>query len=207
MKITKIIAILFLFFCKVTMAAGPLGIGSIKIGMLPEEVRAISSSEPVYVKSEFMPYDYTASFPKKPNEEKFKVLLQTPYYPEAFKAVLSFTDGKLSTVYVNLAESDVTFDKFKQLITEKYGSPQEQNKMKDEQCIYKNGNSFTIKSGSIDYNWFETKGQDKIKTNLSDIIIDFCPINLRYATGASKLKSLTIYVDNDADKKKEPNTF
>jgi len=65
--------------------------------------------------------------------------------------------------------------------------------MKEEQCLYKGGQNFKISSGAIRYLWTQDrKNAEPVTASVSDVVLDICPSNLRYAIGPIKSKSLNI---------------
>ena len=175
-------------------AKGPVGVGKIEIGISRTAVEGLAVDDGVYLKSPLTPYQ-NKYYEPKPGEDKFDTMLITPFSTDPLKSVLTFSDGILKSIYINLGESSRVIDQVKDLITAKYGEPKVDNSVKEEQCVYKGGANFKISSGTIRNSWAQDRpNAEPISTSLSDTVIDTCPSNLRYAIGAIKSRSLTIGV-------------
>ena len=68
------------------------------------------------------------------------------------------------------------FLKIRQELEAKYGSPTLDDGRKDEQCIYRNGNSFTLKSGVMSVRWKDD--ETSTTTDLNLVHFQSCPSNL-----------------------------
>jgi hypothetical protein len=185
-------------------AGGPSGIGELKLGMTQSQIESLKG--PVQLTSSLTkwepakPEDYTPA----PGEQKLEGMINNPVTQNS-KVTLTFTNGRLSSISLALDdESDL--NTARNLITSKYGAPQIDNRQKDEQCIYRNGNSFTLKNGIASYKWIQSHGGGIITTNIFEILINVCPSNLRYgSTGGIAVRSLSIgYSPKPA---KESNPF
>lgn len=141
-------------------------------------------------------------------EDKFDTLLVSPINSKPLKTVLTFSGNSLKSMYITFEDSSRILDEVKGLITSKYGEPKVKNSMKEEQCLYKNGSNFKLTSGTIQYAWTQERtAAEKVDATLSDIVIDICPFDLRYATQAIKLRSLTIGVSLPKPEEKLANPF
>ncbi|WP_448251643.1 hypothetical protein [Ottowia oryzae] len=175
-------------------AKGPVGIGKLEIGMSRTAIEGLAVDDGVHLNSPLTPYQ-NKYYEPKPGEDRFDTMLITPFSKDPLKSVLTFSDGILKSIYIDLGDSSRIVDQVKELITEKYGEPKVDNSMKEEQCIYKGGANFKISSGSIRNSWTQDRpNAEPISTSLSDTVIDTCPSTLRYAIGAMKSRSLTIGV-------------
>lgn len=193
----KVIRVLFSALALVPVACfakGPIGIGKLEIGASRSAVEALSQSDGVYLDSPLEPYEYKHSSPV-PGEDQFTTKIVSPLSDQPQEAVLTFVEGKLQSIYVKLGDSDRIVDSVKALIGSKYGEPKVDNSMKEKQCVYKGGQNFKISSGAINYVWKQDRPNAAAVTAMvSDVVIDVCPSNLRYAMGAFKSKSLSIAV-------------
>jgi hypothetical protein len=194
MKLHGLLAFALLLASTVCAAKGPVGIGKLEIGMSRSAVEALQGADGVHLVSPLTPYEYKYSSPVA-GEDKFDTTVATPLSDEPLKAVLTFSAEKLQSIYIDLGDSSRIVDTAKDLISSKYGEPKTDNSMKEEQCVYKNGSNFKVSSGSIRYSWTQERPKaEPVKATVSDTVIDICPSNLRYAIGATKLKSLNIAV-------------
>ena len=194
MKVFRVLLSVLTLVPVACFAKGPIGIGKLEIGVPRSAVEALSQSDGVYLESPLEPYEYEHSSPV-PGEDKFNTRIVSPLSDQPQEAVLTFVGGQLQSIYLKLGESNRIVDSVKALITSKYGEPKVDNTMKEEQCIYKGGQNFKISSGAIRYEWKQDRpNADAVTASLSDVLIDMCPSNLRYAIGAIKSKSLTLRV-------------
>jgi hypothetical protein len=192
MKVSRIIVSVLALVPLACFAKGPIGIGKLEVGVSRDAVEALSQSDGVYLDSPLVPYDYKHSSPV-PGEDKFNTRMVSPLSDQPQEAVLTFVEGQLNSIYVKLGDSSRIVDSVKSLIASKYGEPKVDNSMKEEQCIYKGGQNFKVSSGTIRYDWRQDRpNAEAVTTSISDVVMDMCPSNLRYAIGAIKLKSLTI---------------
>jgi len=192
MKIIRILVSALALVPLSCFAKGPVGIGKLEIGVSRAAVEALSQSDGVYLGSPLEPYEYKHSS-AVPGEDKFSTKIVSPLSDQPQEAVLTFVGGQLQSIYVQLGDSNRIVDSVKALITSKYGDPKVENSMKEEQCLYKGGQNFKVSSGVIRYDWKQDRpNAESVTASISDLVIDVCPSNLRYATGAFKSKSLTI---------------
>ncbi|OJV68425.1 MAG: hypothetical protein BGO35_24025 [Burkholderiales bacterium 64-34] len=90
------------------------------------------------------------------------------------KLSLGFKGDSLSVINVQRPD-EVMETKIRQELEAKYGSPTLDNGRKDEQCIYRNGNSFTLKSGVMSVRWKDDK--TSTTTDLNLVRCQSCPSN------------------------------
>ncbi len=130
-------------------AAGPTGIGGLKLGMTQPQIEALKGgvqlSSALTEWKPSKPEDYTP----KPGEVKLEGMLSNPVSGKS-KVTLTFTKGKLTRIFLDL-DDESDFVTAKNLISSKYGSPKVNNSQKDKQCIYRNGNSLSLKNGTGTY--------------------------------------------------------
>lgn len=192
MKVVRVFLSVIALVPVACFAKGPIGIGKLEIGLPRSAVEALSQSDGVHLESPLEPYEYKHSSPV-PGEDKFKTKIVSPLSDQPQEAILTFVGGQLESIYLELGESNRIVDSVKALITSKYGEPKVDNTMKEEQCIYKGGQNFKVSSGAIRYEWKQDRpNAAAVAASLSDVVMDMCPSNLRYAIGAIRLKSLTI---------------
>lgn len=190
------------------LAKGPVGYGALKLGLTKESVESLQSGDGIYLSGAMTPYEYKNTSPK-PGEDEFDALLVTPLAAAPLKSVLTFEGGQLSGLYLTLEQSSNMLEQITSQITEKYGPGAVEDNRKEEQCIYKNGANFKLKSGAVHTRWSqEVSKTEKIETTVSDISIEMCPSNLRYGKiGPIKLRSLTIRRLNIGAEPKSKNLF
>ena len=189
------------------MAQGPTGFSALKLGMTKETIESLQVSQGVHLNSPMTAYQYKNGAPKE-GVDKFNARLATPLSSEPVDAVLTFESSQLTELYINIPESSNILERIKAQITEKYGAGKEENTMKEEQCIYKNGANFKLSSGALSTTWTETSSRTElIETNLSDIVIATCPSNLRYSIGPVKLRSINIRKIKPSTELKSKNLF
>lgn len=186
-------AVLVIAMPCVSYAKGPTGIGDLKIGQSMTQIEALPTGGAVYLNAPMTPYVYKESKPT-PGEDRFDTALKTPWSDEPMKAVLTFKEGALTRINVTLPDSTSTSDTIREQIASKYGEPTVEDKTKEEQCLYKNGANFKLKSGFVTYSWLETPPTGTpIEATILQGALDFCPVNLRYgSTGGVKINTLTI---------------
>jgi hypothetical protein len=184
-------------------AGGPIGIGELKLGMTQSQVESLKG--PVQLTSSLAkwepakPEDYTPAL----GELKLEGMMNNPVTQNS-KATLTFTNGRLSSIFLTL-DDESGLNTARHLIASKYGTPQIDNRQKDEQCIYRNGNSFTLKNGIASYKWIQPHGGGVVTTNIFEILINVCPSNLRYGTtGGIAVRSLSISYSSKAAKESNP---
>jgi hypothetical protein len=180
-------------------AAGPIGIGGLKLGMTQSQVEALKG--PVQLTGSLTnwqpakPEDYTPA----PGELKLKGILINPV-SNSSELTLTFANGRLSSLSLVL-DDETDLNSAKNLIGSKYGAPKVLNTQKDEQCIYRNGNSFTLKNGMATYRWVQPHGGGLVTTQILEMLINSCPSNLRYGTtGGIAVRLLSIGYSSKAPK-------
>ncbi|NLQ05070.1 hypothetical protein [Cylindrospermopsis raciborskii] len=160
--------------------AGPIGIGELKLGMTQEQVQALKGS--VELSSELSQWKPSESqnYTPEPGKKILKGMLNNPVTGKS-EVTLTFTNDRLSSLSLVL-DNESEMAAAKNMISSKYGSPKTDNRQRDEQCIYRNGNSFTLKNGTLFYQWEQNHGGGVVSTTISEILINTCPYNLRYGT-------------------------
>lgn len=192
MKIFQLLASALAIVPITCIAGGPICVGKLEIGASRSVVEALVPGDGVYLSSPLEPYEYKHSSPVS-GEDKFNTKIVSPLSDQPLEAVLTFAGGQLQSMNIDLGDSGRMVDSVKALITSKYGEPKVDNSMKEEQCLYKGGQNFKISSGAIRYLWTQDrKNAEPVTASVSDVVLDICPSNLRYAIGPIKSKSLNI---------------
>jgi hypothetical protein len=176
-------------------ATGPSGVGSLKLGMTREAIMALGLDEPVRVVGELTPAE--SKTPPPPGVERFRATITLPLANQSAKSTLSFKDGVLQAIGID--GSDDLLEALARQVANRYGPGTIKDERKDEQCIYRNGNSFTLKSGMVSTVWSTPLDGDKTaETQFLDIEISTCPSNLRYGSVAPiKLKAFEIVLKDN----------
>jgi hypothetical protein len=91
------------------------------------------------------------------------------------KLSLGFKGDSLSILNVQLPDEAMEH-KIRAEIEGKYGPPKLDDARRDEQCIYRNGNSFTLKSGVMSAGW--TDEETATTTALNLVHYQSCPSSL-----------------------------
>jgi hypothetical protein len=176
---------------------GPTGIGSIKLGMTKEAVLALSVDEPVRIVGELTPtVEKTAP---AAGVERFDGAIALPHATEPTKITLTLKDGVLHAITLMADGEDQTLERLAKQVAERYGAGKIQDSRKEEQCIYRNGNSFTLKRGVVATLWSTAAEEGKIvATSFAELDFSMCPSDLRYGTTLRmKVKSLSIRLTED----------
>ncbi len=183
---------------------GPLGIGVYKIGMTKSEVESAQGDEIAKLVSPLVRSESkNATTPS--NEELYTSEIKTIFSDQPFKVMMTFMEDRLIRFRISLPYSQHLKNTIKSQISEKYGPPVEKNDMKEEKCIYRNGSSFTLPKGTIDHSWNYESGSTKVRTSISDFVINVCPSNLRDGSNPIEIMSLIFQVPIEQPKK--PNAF
>src|SRR3954466_8755056 len=82
-------------------AAGPTGYGAIKLGMTKEEIEKLPSDGGISLAAPLTEYQYKYSKPQ-PGRDKYDALIASPASQSPLESVLSFEEGKLVELYINL---------------------------------------------------------------------------------------------------------
>lgn len=189
-------------------ATGPSGFGAITLGMTKAEVEALQATDGVFSISKMIPYVRKTVQPEE-GVGKFDASIVTPLSTTPLKTVLTFSEGKLTELYMEIDEPSNLLDRMKAQITEKYGVGKVKDEREEEQCIYKNGANFKITTGLIGIEWEQTlSAGERVLTRLSDYKIDGCPSNLSYTNiGAISSRGLTIRKINNKTNPSSKNLF
>lgn len=186
---------------------GPTSMGAIRIGMSKEAITAIPADEGVRLAGEMTPT--VEKTPQPEGTERFDTKVSIPATSSPVKATLTFKDGLLTRISLNTEGTDLLLDRLAAQISERYGPGKVNDSRKDEQCIYRNGNSFTLKSGTVSTEWTTPDGGGRnVRTNYSDLIFNMCPANLRYgSTGGVHMKFLSIELTDKEEPVPKKNLF
>lgn len=208
MKHSIVVGFLSIFLMLEASAQGPTGFGALKIGMTKEVVESLQATDGVHLASPMSPYQHRREPPKE-GVEKFIAQVASPFRTEPIEAVLTFEAAQLAEIYMALTNSPNTFDRIKDQVVEKYGAGKVEDRMKEEQCIYKNGANFKITAGAVSVSWNDdSTPAGRIETKFSDIVIADCPSNLREKPiGPFKQKSFSIRKANIPADIKQKNIF
>lgn len=153
---------------------------------------AISGDELVHIVGDLTPV--IEKTPPSPGIEWFDGKISIPITPELVKATFRFKDGLLYSFSLSSQKDDRLVERLAAQVAERYGPGKVEDDRKEEQCIYRNGNSFTLKSGLLSTYWTAYSDDGRIiETRHTELDINSCPANLRDgSTGGIKVTSFSI---------------
>ncbi len=169
---------------------GPVGYGPLKLGMTKDAVAALPLTGDISLADGLV--EARQKTPLPIGTVSYRSKLGTPLRSEPYDVSLTFKSDRLASIYITL--DDASFALFTKQITERYGNGSVNDTRSEEQCIYRNGSNFTLRSGVVQTNWNEPVTRtEKIQTTLTDLLIDACPSRLDMPrVGPIRQKSLTI---------------
>ncbi|RAR51658.1 hypothetical protein C7401_13618 [Paraburkholderia unamae] len=156
-------------------ATGPQGFGAIKIGMTREALEQLKEGDGVYLVA---PLTAEASNePLPPGASKFATRIMTPFDGGAIEATFTIVSDVVTGMSLKLSES--AFEMAKSQIAAKYGRGKLADTRKAEDCLYRNGAHFKVKSGFVANFWRQSLSPtDQITTSAVEFLIDLCPSSL-----------------------------
>jgi hypothetical protein len=175
-------------------AAGPVGLGDLKLGMTKSQVEALNGQ--VRLSSGLTEEVYEDDKPD-PNSKILKGTLANPLTGES-EVTLSFYYGKLIMIYLNL-DDERQEKAASSLMSSKYGPPKILDQTTEEQCIYGNGANFRIKKGIFLRFWSQQSaslnvlGGSTVSTRIMSNTLFGCPANLRYSLGQRVIRVLSMH--------------
>lgn len=175
-------------------AKGPTGIGSLQLGLTPAQVEALPK-DGVYLASPLGPYKSPGNKPVelKAGEERFSTTVQTPWSADPLDATLTFIDGKLTSLYIDLKDSEAMAEKVAQQIEEKFGPRKVYDSRTSERCPSYGGGSQEVSSGSNYATWNEVQGEKEVRTRVGTYVLDGC-LHRRYDQQRKVLASVSIFI-------------
>jgi len=193
MKIGRWLLCSAVFVCMDAWAQGPTGIGSLQLGLTPEQVTALPESG-VHLAAPLGPYQSPGGRPVelKPGEERFDTKIQTPWSDGPLKATLTFNGGTLTSMYVNLDDSEALVKTVAAQIEEKFGAPQVTDSRTVERCPSYAGGTEEVRSGSLYNIWNQDKGNKVVRTNVGTYVLDGC-LGRRYNERRKVLASISVF--------------
>lgn len=196
----------FLYLASLSaLAAGPTGIGDLKLGMTHEQLEAVSSDSVVYLTTPLAPLQ-SKHYKHVPGVDVFTAMVQTPFDPSPLHGAFKFTDGSLISISISLKNESNAFDVAKGMLSEKYGEARVVDEMNEEQCVLRNGANYKVQYGKLAYSWWsEPSDVGYVETQLVQSIMDGCAIS-RVAGGAIESKSVVI-TRHDQKPEKPANPF
>lgn len=160
---------------------GPTSFGPVKFGMTKADIEALTTADNFYLKEPMADYVYSNGQMAQPGLDKFTGLLMTPYRTAPLKGTFTFTNNILTSMYFNLEGQEDLYKDLMAMVEKKYGAAKIDDRMKTEECIYKNGSNFTKKSGFINHDWaskVEDSSDDEYRTSFMNMTLAVCPDNL-----------------------------
>lgn len=162
-------------------ATGPTSFGPVKFGMTKADIEALTTADNFYLKEPMADYVSVSDKTPQPGTEKFTGLLMTPYRSEPIKGTYTFKNNSLISIYFDLGDQEDLYKDLMEMVEKKYGAASIDDRMKTEECIYKNGSNFTKKSGFINHNWTakaEQSNDEEYRTSFMKMTLAVCPDNL-----------------------------
>lgn len=186
---------------------GPVGIGDVKLGTTRDAIIALPESAPVRLAGQLVEKTLgPKDVPLKPGESRYDGALIVPGRALPLKSRFSFLDDKLNAISVDFDPDSSLFESMGKQIADRYGPGAVDDGMKEENCIYRNGSSFKIKSGLLITKWDEHQVDGRtVRTSLIELVFAVCPVNLSLGMSTHKSKMMSIsYADKPVAK---PNLF
>jgi len=187
-------------------ATGPVSFGAIKLGMTKAQVEALTAQDGFYLQSPMTTYVYPKSSTPVEGVDKFDGALITPYRPSSVPSVFTFKNDSLTVFSINLEKDESLAEELKKMVEKKYGQPKIDDTMKEEQCLYKNGSNFKIKSGLTMSTWTQELNDstaEVITTSFTDMRIAICPSSLNESLFDMKIRSFSLSRGNKPEPKPE----
>lgn len=167
-------------------ATGPSGMGAIRLGMSKDALMALSVDEPVRLVSEL-----TRVVKKTDSSlgvEEFEGLIAVTLRDKPVEANFTFKDGVLHLLSLRIAGEDTFIESLATKIAVQYGAGKVVDSRGDRQCIFRNGNSFTIRHGFVVTTWFTPSADGKvIQASFMDSTFKSCDL-------AVSIKSQTLVI-------------
>jgi hypothetical protein len=188
-------------------ATGPSGMGAIRLGMSKDALMALSVDEPVRLVSEL------TRIVKKTDSslgvEEFEGLIAVTLRDKPVEANFTFKDGGLQLLSLRIAGEDTFIESLATKIAVQYGAGKVDDSRTEKQCIFRNGNSITIKSGYIITSWSTLSVDGKvIQTSFANYTFKSCPLNLGDNLAFSmKSQILVISLEDQANVSPKNNLF
>lgn len=175
-------------------ATGPVSFGAIKLGMTKAQIEALTAQDSFYLQSPMTLYVYPKNSTPIEGVDKFDGALITPYRTSTVPSVFTFKNDALTSFYIDLEKEESLADELQKMVEKKYGQPKIDDSMKEEQCLYKNGSNFKIKSGLTMTTWTQelADSTDVITTSFTDMRVAMCPSSLRNTFIDMKLRSFSL---------------
>lgn len=187
-------------------ATGPVSFGKIKLGMTKAEIEALTAQDNYYLVIPMSPYVHPKESTDEPeaDKSKYKGRLVTPFNgAEPLVATFTFKNDSLVYLSIDLENRDSLFDDLKEMVTNKYGQPVIEGKMRVEQCRYRNGANFPEENGVVSEYWTAAvpdSTTEFIITSFLNIKLESCPTSLKDNMIKINIKSM----DMRRGKKVEP---
>lgn len=154
-------------------AAGPVGLGYLKMGMSKGAIEQGDEKGAIKLLEPLQEVKLSSTSPIADAYYTAPALL--PFSTEPVKLNLGFKDGTLSLINVGIPDEAME-SKIREELEGKYGPPTIDDRRKDEQCIYKNGTNFTLKSGVFSVGWKDEESSTTTALNL--VHFQSCPYSL-----------------------------
>ncbi len=194
MRVLPLVATVSILLASSAEAAAPDGIGPVKIGMTLAQLEKLTEGKYAVKNLQL------ASTQNIPGLVQYRGELVSPITLQPASAGFNFKDSRLIGFYVTVEERE--YDEIIQLLSAKYGKPTIVKNWKDEQCIYKSGNSFIKRNGEETFRWRAAlPGQLERYASVRTYIFDPCPVDLRLSFSSKvEVRSLRIGVQKVVQK-------
>ncbi|CAN7353807.1 hypothetical protein LJR118_002060 [Acidovorax sp. LjRoot118] len=161
-----------------SFAAGPVGVGYIKLGLTKEAVEKGVDDGNIKLLEPLRASRQTGSYRPGPGEQWFTGRAELASKTR-LNLSLKFQDDVLEYISVDLSTTAIR-NMLKGDIEEKYGPGNVIDSREEKQCLYRNGSNFKVKSGEVNTDWIEKREPDEtIRTRYSEFAIKDCPSDLR----------------------------
>lgn len=184
------------------IAKGPDGFGELRLGMTKGQIEAIGSESTVHLSAPLTLFKPDSKYYRPvAGVDLFNTKIQSSLDEKPLDATLRFTEGKLSRILIAFADDSSALKIAMEMISSKYGPPQEVNRMTEKLCINRNGTNFKIDSGEITYSWVSSaEGPSSVETKLIKKNLGICP-GLGIGLKDTKFEHLVIMPADEASAK------
>ena len=176
----------------------PTGFGPLQLGMTKQAVEALPSPGEAFL---------TAPLVEKENSSKgmhprFVSRLQSPLSEEPAEVTLSFGDGKLFFITIELEQHSLRAAEDQ--LTAKYGPPIVAEKTEFKKCVYQDGTSRMFDETRRDATWKGLAEDGRLVTVTSILRIDGLCSTVPVAESMSYFKAFMLVIGKDIPNSPEP---
>lgn len=149
--------------------------------MSKSSLEALSAQDSYYLKAPLVDYKYAEEKDKVEGVNKFQGSTFHPFNKEPIESSFTFKNDVLTGMSFDFKKDEALFNQLKTMVEKKYGKPMVKSDLKDEQCIYKNGANFSVKSGAETFKWAEkvtNEAGEEVVTDFTNFVFASCPSRL-----------------------------